>query len=140
MIYRIALNNLKNPADAEDILQDVLTELITKCPTDKTDEGVKYWLIRITVNKCNGFRRLVWQTRTEGLENHLTLEAPEQELVMEEIFELPKKQRSIIYLYYYEKYTISEIAEILRINPNTVSSDLRRARKKLKTILEEERK
>ena len=92
MIYRIALNNLKNHADAEDILQEVLTELITKCPADKTDEGVKCWLIRVTVNKCNGFRRLVWQTRTEVLENHLTREAPEQEHVMEEIFELPKKQ------------------------------------------------
>lgn len=139
MIYRIAVNNLKNPADAEDMMQEVLITLLTKCPAGKTDEQIKCWLIRVTVNRCNSFRRLVWQTRTESIDDHLHLEAPEQQGVMEELFQLSKKDRNIIYLYYYEKYTITEIADILHMNPNTVSSCLQRARRKLRTILEEDK-
>ncbi len=51
--------------------------------------------------------------------------------------QLPKDQRNVIYLYYYESYTIKEIAQILGKNSNTVSSSLQRARKKLKAILTE---
>ncbi len=137
MIYRIAVHNLKNTADAEDIMQEVCIELLTKFPGNRDDEYIKAWLIRVTINKCNSFRRLVWQKRRESLDDHTELEAPEHIGIMEEIRQLPKDYRNIIYLYYYESYTIAEIAEILGKNPNTVSSYLQRARKKLKTILTE---
>jgi RNA polymerase sigma-70 factor (ECF subfamily) len=35
MIYRIAVHNLSNIADAEDILQDVCISLLTKCPKQR---------------------------------------------------------------------------------------------------------
>lgn len=44
----------------------------------------------------------------------------------------------MIFLYYYEEYTIKEIASLIGKNENTVSSLLQRGRKKLKTELEEE--
>ena len=138
MIYRIAVHHLKNPTDAEDIMQEVCLAMLTKCPADKDEIAVKHWLIRVTVNKCSSFRRQFWQTRRESIDDWLHLTAPEERGVMEEVLSLPKKERSIIYLYYYEKYTIKEIAAILRMNPNTVSSSLQRARKKLRQILTEE--
>ena len=137
MIYRIALHNLRNPSDAEDILQEVSLALITKCPDDLSDIAVKHWLIRVTINKCRSFLRLNWQQKRENIDDYLHLAAPEQRGVMEEVFELPRKERNIIYLYYYEQYTIKEIAEILHMNSNTVSSHLQRARKRLKQILTE---
>ncbi len=135
MIYRIAVHNLKHPSDAEDIMQEVLIELLTKCPDDYTGDRLKAWLIRVTVNKCNSFRRLVWQSRRDSLDDHLDLVAEEHRGIMDEVLSLPKKERNIIYLYYYEKYTIAEISSILHINANTVSSSLQRARKKLKKLL-----
>ena len=75
--------------------------------------------------------------RSEPLEEYTHLEAPEHREVMEELWLLPKDSRNIIYLYYYESYTIAEIARILGKNPNTVSSKLQRARKKLKALLTE---
>ncbi len=138
MVFRIAIHNLKNTADAEDITQDVFIELISKCPEYKDEKYLKAWLIRVTINKCNSFHRLFWQKNRESIDDYLHLEAPEHQGVMEEIFSLPKDYRNIIYLYYYEEYTIAEIAGILRKNPNTVSSYLQRARKKLKEILSEE--
>lgn len=135
MIYHIALHNVKNTADAEDIFQDVCIALITKNPPIDDKEYLKRWLIRVTINKCNSFHRLFWQKNTESIEVRTELEAPRQKEVMEELWQLPKNDRNIIYLYYYESYTIAEIAEILKKNPNTVSSGLQRARKKLKNIL-----
>ena len=137
MIYRIAVHNLCNIADAEDILQDVCFSLLTKCPKQRDPDHLKAWLIRVTVNKCNSLHRLAWRKRRESLEDHTHLEAPEQSEIMEEIRQLPKDYRNIIYLYYYESYTISVIAKILGKNPNTVSSYLQRARKKLKALLTE---
>lgn len=137
MIYRIAVHNVGNTADAEDIMQDVCVTLLTKCPKQRDAEHLKAWLIRVTVNQCNSLHRLVWRRRRESLEDYTHLEAPEQTEVMAEIWQLPKNYRNIVYLYYYESYTIAEIAEILGKNPNTVSSNLQRARKKLKDILTE---
>ena len=137
MIYRIAMHNLSNPSDAEDIVQEVSLALLTKCPDDKDDIAVKHWLIRVTINKCKSFHRQFWQRKRESIDDYLHLEAPHQRGVMDEVLELPKKERNIIYLYYYERYSIRDIAEILHINANTVSSHLQRARKKLKSILTE---
>lgn len=135
MIYRIALHNLKNTADAEDILQDVCVALITQNPPVDDEYHLKFWLIRVTLNKCNSLHRSVWHSRRENIDDYHYLEAPEQKNVMEELWQLPKNYRNIIYLYYYESYTIPEIAKILGKSPNTVSSSLQRARKKLKNIL-----
>jgi RNA polymerase sigma-70 factor (ECF subfamily) len=58
---------------------------------------------------------------------------------MDELFELEPEDRNIIYLYYYEGYSIKEISSIVNKNQNTISSRLQRARTKLKLLLEEGR-
>lgn len=53
-----------------------------------------------------------------------------------ELSKLKPVYRNIIYLYYYQGYKIEEISKILKMNVNTVSSNLTRARKQLKEFLE----
>ena len=137
MIYRIAFQNLKNRADAEDIFQDVCLAIITKNPPFEEESHLKHWIIRTTINKCKNFHKSPWQSRMESIDDHLDLFAPEKRDVMVEIWQLPKNYRNAIYLYYYESYTIAEIAQIMEKNPNTVSSWLTRAKKKLRNILTE---
>ncbi len=137
MVYRIALQNLKNPADAEDIFQDVALTLLTKNAPLYDDVHIKNWLIRVTINKCNNFRRTPWQSRTEPLSLYTDVATEPNNSALELLYTLPKKYRNVIYLYYYEEYTVPEIAEILGENKNTVNSRLQRARKKLKEILKE---
>lgn len=137
MIYRIAIHNLKSKADAEDIFQEVCITLITKNPPEE-EPHLKHWLIRTTINKCRSLQRSVWHKKRESIDDYLHLEAPEKQAVMEEIWSLPANYRNIIYLYYYEGYTIKEISEILKKSPNTISSRLQRGRKRLKSILEKE--
>lgn len=137
MIYRIAFQNLRDSADAEDIFQEVCMALLTKNAPLDDEVHIKHWLIRVTINKCNNFSKSVWQSRTDSISEHTDLFAPETQLVMEELDKLPKKYSNVLYLYYYEDYTIPEIAEILGKSKNTISTQLQRARNKLKHILEE---
>lgn len=136
MIYRIAYQNLRSSYDAEDIMQEVFLTLLKSEITFKSSEHLKAWLIRVTINKCIDWKKSARYRTTVTLDEQIIRYDEEERGVMEEIFKLPEESRNIIYLYYYESYTIAEIAEILGKNRNTVNSKLQRARKKLKTILE----
>jgi len=56
-------------------------------------------------------------------------------LVSEAVASLPEKQRIAVHLYYYEEYSIREIARIMGENPSTVRSHLYRARASLKVLI-----
>lgn len=137
MIYRIALQNLKNPDDASDIFQEVCLSLLTKNAPLYDDVHIKHWLIRVTINKCKNLKKTVWHKRTEPLDFNTEGEYFQDNSVLELLYTLPVPYRNVVYLYYYEEYTIPEIAEILGESKNTVNSRLQRARRKLRKILEE---
>ena len=136
MIYRVALHNLDDPADADDILQEVCLILLTKkIPED--EEHLKSWLIRVTINKCRDLSRSFWRRNRKSIDDYEDIEAEKPPEIMVELQSLSESYRNIIYLYYYEEYTVSEIARLLRMNVNTVKSGLRRARDQLKKLLTE---
>lgn len=138
MIYRIAYQNTGSFADADDILQEVSIALITKDAPLEDETYLKSWLIRVTINKCRDLHRHLKVIETEPLEEHEDIPTKEKRDIMEEVQQLPETYRTIIYLYYYENYTLQEIADTMQKSINTVSSGLQRARKQLKTILTEE--
>ncbi len=135
LVFRIAYQNLRNFHDAEDIMQDVGVSIITGNPPLDEPEHLKCWIITVTLNKCKNMKKASWRTKNEPIDDYLSLQAPETQEVMEEIWQLPENYRNIIYLYYYEAFTIAEIAQILGKSQNTVGSGLQRARKMLKKIL-----
>ncbi len=136
MIYRAAYQYLQNKADAEDIFGEVCLAVMTKNPPDDSEEHLRKWLVTVTLNKCRNLRRSFWRNRVDSIDDHTELASDETREVMAELQRLPEKYRSVIYLYYYEEYTIAEIGEILGKSPNTVSTWLRRAKIMLKGILE----
>lgn len=136
MIYRIAYQNLHSSFDSEDVMQEVFLSLLS-CQKNFSDSAhLKAWLIRVTINKCIDLKKSMRSKTTVSLDEQIIKYNEPERDIMEAIFKLPIESRNIIYLYYYETYTIAEIAEILGKNINTVNSKLQRARKKLKTILE----
>lgn len=138
MIYRIALQNLKNEADAQDVFQEVCLSLLTKNAPLDDDVHIKHWLIRVTINKCKNIKKSLWHQKTEPLNLDYEKGGKDQRIdEFELLYTLPKSYRNIIYLYYFEEYTVPEIAQILGENKHTVNSQLQRSRKKLKKILEE---
>ena len=138
MVYRLSFARTGNTSDAEDLYQDVFLRYLTKAPLFASEEHRKAWLLKVTVNCANRFHAMRGRRRTEPLSQALSVPAPEGEGLWEELRRLPKRDRTILHLYYYEDLTTEEIAQILERNPATVRSQLLRARNRLKKLLLEE--
>ena len=54
---------------------------------------------------------------------------------MDAVMSLPEHYRIIVYLFYYEEYSIGQISNILRIKETTIQTRLSRAREKLRSVL-----
>lgn len=54
---------------------------------------------------------------------------------MDAVMSLPEHYRIIVYLFYYEEYSIGQISNILRIKETTIQTRLSRAREKLRNVL-----
>lgn len=136
-LIRIAVQQTKSMSEAEDIVQEVYMTLMKQKKPFANEAHLKAWLIKVTFNKCKDFFKSSRVKKTVPITEDMSFIAKEEQIVLAEIFELHPKERAIVYLHYYEGYTTAEIANLLEINVNTVGSKLRRARMKLKTILEE---
>ena len=137
MIFRLAFNCLKSQADADDVTQTVLLRLYETEKVFDNEDHVKHWLVRVTLNECKKHWRSPWN-RTEEYENYvstLVFDEPQYSDLFEAIMGLDTKYRIVIYLYYYEGYSIEEIAGLLRLPRGTVGTRLKRAREQLKQKL-----
>ena len=136
-LIRIAVQQTKSMSEAEDIVQDVyMTLMKQKKPFENVDH-LKAWLIKVTFNKCKDYFKSSRVKKTVPITEEMSFIAKEEQMILLEIFELHQEERVIVYLHYYEGYTTAEIANLLEMKVNTVGSKLRRARMKLKLMLEE---
>lgn len=138
-VFRFAFSYLKNKADADDVTQTVLLKL---CQTDRvfeSDDHLKHWLLRVTVNEC----RSHWRSRWSSMEDFqdyagtLAFEEPRYSDLFYAVMALDRKYRTVIVLHYYEGYGVAEIARLLKVPQGTVGTRLRRARQQLKRYLME---
>ena len=142
-VLRAAFAFCGSYAESEDIVQDVFLSLHTSPKTFNDDEHLKAWLLRVTINKCKNLKRSFRFSRTCSIDELEQSEAiyeisTEGRELRRQISELPRKYAEVIFLHYYEGFSIKEIAEILEKNENTVGSLLKRGREKLRAELEKE--
>ena len=137
MILQIAYQNLFNKSDSEDITQEVFIKLMNNLHTLKSQKHIKAWLIRVTINLCIDYNRSSNNKTLPLLDQEISYFDEESTEVFKELAKLNPEYRNIIYLYFYQGYKIKEISKILSMNKNTVSSYLTRAKKELKSILED---
>ena len=128
-------------------MQEVFLKLYESETEFTDDEHVKRWLIRVTVNDCknhigSAWRRRVQMTAPWDMEQVIDKKAmPISEVDTDgshldrAVTSLPEKYRSVIHLYYFEDYSVREIAQILQKKETTIQTRLMRARKMLKTQL-----
>lgn len=140
-IYRVALNIVRNPEDSKDVMQNVFLRYYKKQNTFESEEHVKAWLIRVTINESKRLLKLSNKNQAVSLDevaNTLFADAPKESDVFKEVMRLSDKYRTVIFLYYYEGYGIKDIARILRRNAATVRTQLSRARELLRNQLKED--
>lgn len=139
-ILRVAYYYLGNRQQAEDITQEVFVKLITTSPV-LVKEHEKSWLLKVTLNKCRDYWRSAWVRKV--VLGHPKFELfPDQDEIgrltdsralAESVNKLPAVFKEVVLLFYYQGYSISDIAEMLAISEGTVSSRLSRARKRLES-------
>lgn len=138
MIYRLALVRTRSAADAEDVVQEVFLRCLKARPSFDSVEHQKAWLLKVTINcskslMTSAFRR---HSVPEDAMGELSVDAEETDpTVRDAVMQLPDKYRTAIHLYYYESYSVREIAALMRTTESTVKSWLHRARAMLKDAL-----
>lgn len=138
MVYRIAYTQMKQRADVDDVYQEVFLRLIKNYQKIKSKEHLKYWLIRVTMNCCYSMLGSSWKKHQAKYDENQHV--PEQiiekdedlENLLEACFELKEKDRLIIHLFYFEGYSLKEIAELLEMSLSAVKTRLSRARDTLR--------
>lgn len=133
LILRLSYTYLKSTQDAEDVCQTVLLKLLTAGREFESPAHEKAWIIRTAINACKDELR-AFRRRAVPLEEVSETAAPEPPAseLLDAVMALPRKYRETIYLFYYEGYSIREIARFLHRSEAAVAAQLSRGRKRLK--------
>ena len=149
-IFRLALSILDDPAEAEDITQDVFISAINALDSYRGDSAFKTWLFSITVNVC---RRRWRQRKTRErliqlLQSvfpliHANSVQPEEIVIRREnkaelwkaVDRLGEKYQLPLILFYGHELPVAEIAQVLGVPIGTVLSRLHTARERLANTL-----
>ncbi len=134
MVYRIAYGYTQSCPDSEDVMQDVLMKLYQSGKAFRDDEHVKAWLIRVAANRSKDVLRSRKRKSTETLETDVS-QAHRGSDLDNAMATLGEEYRLVVYLHYYEGYSVRDIAHIMRISESNVKIRLKRARDKLRDFL-----
>lgn len=149
-VFRTAFMYLKNYQDAEDVLQMTFEKYLITKPLFKNDEHEKAWFLRVAINISKNLVTSGWKRKVIYDDEQLRLFADEavaqdntgdsddnSEAVLKVVLALPKNLSVVIQLFYYEEYSVAQIADLLDISVGNVTTRLNRARKKLEKSLRE---
>ncbi|KJS85311.1 MAG: hypothetical protein JM58_09035 [Peptococcaceae bacterium BICA1-8] len=150
-ILQTAYFYLRNRELAQDICQEVLLTVFKEIKNFKGESSLYTWIYRITINKCYDFSKLKKNQHEKLIDmgtvtekdigqptDEQVLKKLEQESIRKAIQKLDFTYREVIFLFYYQRLKIEEMAEILNCQPGTIKSRLSRGRERLKQILVEE--
>jgi RNA polymerase sigma-70 factor (ECF subfamily) len=142
MVFGLALNFLRQRAEAEDLAQDVFVALHQNLARMESASHVRFWLCTVTSRRCiDRVRRLSWRLEqaTGRVPDQQVLPRAEDPLLTAMLQRLVAKltpaARMVVTLRFQEDLQLTEIAEILDMPVNTVKSHLRRALETLRSKL-----
>ena len=141
-VLRVSYYYLGNREQAEDVTQDVFVRLIINQP--ELEQGrEKAWLFKVALNRCRDIWRGSWFKKV--VLGHPAFElypAPDEIGIAADKYDLAEavsrlrpEFKEVILLFYYQGFSVTEIADMLGIAEGTVSSRLSRARNKLQEEL-----
>jgi RNA polymerase sigma-70 factor (ECF subfamily) len=161
-VYNLARRMLGNDADAEDVTQDVLLQVVRKLDTFRGESAFPTWLHRVTVNAALAHRRKRANRQQHQAHDPLdtlfdgagdghhhpvpvrpwsvspdqpVLDAESQELIERAIADLPEAYRYVYVLADVEGLPNAEIADVLGLSVPAVKSRLHRARLMMRDAL-----
>jgi len=141
LLERYIHNKISNFADAEDVIQDVLTAAYKNFGKLSEAGNFRQWLIGIASNKCKDYYTNISRAKSffipfEDIETELTDSHgfTETMMVRDVLKLLPDKEKQILYLYYIRGFNQADIAKMLNIPVGTVKSRMSKAKSDFKEI------
>lgn len=153
-LYGAALRLTRNPADAEDLVQETYVRAFRAAKQFKPGSNLKAWLFTILYNAYRNVRRdssrhpvEVDSSRVELSSQADPAEGPEQRLLRDALDaglqaalnSLPETFREAVWARDVDEFSYAEIAEMLGIPIGTVMSRISRGRRMLYEKLHESR-
>ena len=128
-VYRLAVNYMGSPREAEDVSRAVFLKLVEQGELPPGTE--RDFLMQATADECRSLLRLDgWKRAAKKL-----LSVPRAGSTLPDILDLPPKYRVVMYLRYYEDFTTVEIARLLKISQGAAAVRLSRGRGQLEKLL-----
>lgn len=140
-MYNVSLRIVKDPMEAEDIMQEAFLSAFEKIETFSGTVSFGAWLKRIVENRSLDFLKKNRPVFEEIKDTRIAYAAdedmPQEELkakveeIREVVMTLPKGYRTVLSLNLFEGFDHDEIGQILGIDPNSSRSQFSRARRSL---------
>jgi RNA polymerase sigma-70 factor (ECF subfamily) len=148
MVYGIALRYLRCKDDANDVVQETFISAYTNYDQYDENKPIGPWIKRIAINAAlmyirKNYRFKLIENERELDSSHVPIDdekeegAFTQEDLIAILHELPNGYRTVFNLYAIDGLTHQEIAEYMEITESTSRSQLLKARKMIKGILEQ---
>ncbi len=139
-LYRLAYSFCQNRQDAEDAVQETFVRYLSTKKVFRDEEHRRNWLMLVTANHCRDLLRSSWRRKRKDLDELPEISAadpdPDTRLMVESAMQkLQPMDRGVVYLFYFEEYSVKQIANALGLSELAVRSRLSRSRKQLKEIL-----
>lgn len=141
-LYKIAKSRINNEDDIADAVQETMIATFKNIKKLRDTSQFKQWVITILINKCNRIYRRKYKKdisyeeyNFESFSSSCNIESNIE--FYEILKDLKYEEKIVIILYYLEQYSIKDIKEILKMNENTVTTHLYRARQKIKKNLKD---
>jgi len=138
-VYKICCLYLGNPMDAQDAVQNLFLKLLEKKTAFRDEQHEAGWFCIAARNHCKDILRSSWHRKRVDadewfLENETVQKSEMQKnpYLEQALHRLPMKQKEVLHLYYYEGYSVREIAGLLKRKESTVQTQLAAGRRKLR--------
>ena len=141
MLYNTALLVLRQEDDALDVLQDAILACWENLPSLRKDRYFKTWLVKILLNKCRDVQRgkshfaYVEELPESGDE-------PDWDTSMDvrrTMDKLGENDQLLLSLFYYDDFSVRQIADALSLSEGAVRTRLTRSRERFKKLYVQEK-
>ena len=140
-LFLIAYSYTQNRSDAEDIMQNTFLKLWNYQKPFNDEKHIDKWLTRVCINESNDIFKSVFRKKSVSLDEANELTHFDKHFnvdLFNAVSSLPKKERVVTHLFYYEDMPIKDISALLSLKESTVKSLLKRSREKLRLRLGDE--
>lgn len=135
-MYRLALSMLHGKEDAEDAVSEAVLKAYENRHTLRKKERFKPWIMQIAANEARKiYRKNRRAIPMDNPEAYMPAFRDERHELWDAVEKLKSPYREVIVLYFYERFSIKEIGEVLCVPEGTVKSRLSRGKKQLRKEL-----